>query len=264
MTVALLALALQVQQTRIDVQPIVRGRLNASAHALWAPATGKPLVVVPYAFTADGTIRPGDSIPVKLALRVRDGRRDRGTTRSEFLTKASPRSVGYLVLTDVPRPGNWQLKADLPHRHEDDARQGRVTPLDTAILAISDVVLGDSALATSMSLTGTEVLLAPHETVAASSPVAMFFQVKNRGEYREGHLELHILRRIGRDSLQGEGLDLRTPLVLQTGINAIQRVLDLSRLVGSEYDIVVTMLDEQGRVAAQRVTTVYLRQRTKD
>jgi hypothetical protein len=260
MSLALLAIALQVHQATLDVQPIIRGRLNVSAHALWDPSTGKPLLVVPYAFTADAFIRPGDSVPVDLTLRVRDGRLNRGTTLPVMLSHDATRFVGYLVLQNIPQPGTWELTADLPSRHRDISRKGRAVPLDTTAIAMSDVVLGDSALATAIELGERAALLAPHETVPSDRPVEMYLQVRNTGDERDVRFDLRILRMINRNPLRSEVLALRTPLRLQPGINPVQRFLDLSRLDGSEYDIVATVLDEHGAVLARRVTSVLLRQ----
>lgn len=52
------------------------------------------------------------------------------------------------------------------------------------------------------------------------------------------------------------------PMTLEPGITPMQRFLDLSHLDGSEYDMVISVLDDEGTVIARRVSVIRLRQPT--
>ncbi len=93
-----LALAFQVRNAELTVTPILHGRLNAEAHALWASDTGDPMLVIPYALTADGYWRPGDSVLVSLNLTFKDPDGTRKLSQPALLRSGGRRQIGYLQL----------------------------------------------------------------------------------------------------------------------------------------------------------------------
>ncbi len=142
--------------------------------------------------------------------------------------------------------------------------KGSVQPLDTTTIALSDIILGDPVLGTTLSLGIDSVMLAPFEAISATRPMELYFQVMNRGHARDSKIDLRIRRMVHRDSVTNEVLALTSPMRLGVGITPIHRSIDLSRLEGSEYDIVVTVLDDHGEVLAGRSTTAFLAQQRTD
>lgn len=255
-----LALAFQVQSGLLDVTPIFHGRLNAEARMLWAPGSADPMLVIPYALTADGGWRKGAAVAVSLDFELRDPTGTHRLTRPAELRYDDRRQIGYLAVPVTPRGGKWKLKADFPRRDRDVTVEGTLLPLDTTAIALSDIILGDPALGTIMAIGTDSITLAPFEAISAAKPMELYFQVMNRGDERESRIDLRIRRMVHRDSVADEVLALAFPMTLPTGLTPIHRLVDLSRLAGSEYDIVVTVLDDSAGVLARRSTTAYLAQ----
>lgn len=255
-----IGLHLQVQQATLAVDPIFRGRLSAEAHLLWHPESREPIVVVPFAVTADGLWQSRDSVLVTLKFAFEEGGKTRRQERPVGLRADARREVGFLQLPTAGTGGRWKLKADLSRRNRDVTLEGSVEPLLADTVALSDVILGDAALGTFLPLGADSVMLAPFEVISAGRPIELFFQILNRGEAREGTIDLRIRRMVNRDSVADEVLALAFPVRVAAGITSIHRSVDFSRLKGSQYDLVTTVLDNSGRKLVTRTTTAFLAQ----
>lgn len=236
-------------------------------HRLWDPVTGAPLALLTYAVKASDLVAPQDSAQrtarLEFAFRRWDAidNRWQDTTFTRRFTFASTdvrRLTGFIITSSSPNVSSWSLVATQSENRRGRAWDVTTGPLDRGPLVLSDLVLGQEGQGIVWANHNAEILLAPLNAVDRHQPVSLYYQIRS-DEARQGVRTTVALYRIedgvARDTA---ALQVGFDQAIQSGVNEVAPMLDVSRLDMGSYRLEVRLSDDKGSVITRRTVQLNL------
>ena len=243
--------------------------VTAAMQTLWDPATGRPVAVMTYALPRGALRIDAGSAGAKanglLSFRLWEWETSRWTdTTFQFhlaipnVLPTPPYVSDCIVMRAPEGTYSWTLSAQQPGKAGRASFEAAHAARDTA-LSLSDVIVGAPDQKLSFIVAGDTIVLAPWNTLPARQPLAMYFQLRNDGAAREFMISL-VLRKILGGRVQADPeIAIRFAVVANPGINGVHQQVDLSHVEGFDHRLEVQVLDQAGRVVAQRSTNLLVR-----
>jgi hypothetical protein len=240
-----------VSRPPLVVAPAVyRTRVMAEVFRLWDPASGDPMRLAAWSVAVDGFWRRNDSLPMEVSHRFspRGGSRDE-TTRRE-VASANRRHVAGADL--APYNGEhveWSLRVKVDRPSHGTEAKGSLEALTQEPLALSDIVVGDTAQQLVVTIGQQEVVLAPRQAIGRDSPLVIYFQVRSPVASDSARFTYRLRRITGGVPVEDEELRIGVVGSIGEGITAVEQVLGVSQLTGDHYELEVQVEADATRIA---------------
>jgi hypothetical protein len=239
---------------------------------LWDPATGTPRAVTVYALkVGDLQLTPSDDggsgAVFDLTLRQWDPGENRSSDttltrriRIPAKTTATEQLTGALVVPSSSGVTAWSLLATQGNDRQGRAAQESAPPLDAGGLTISDIVLGEARQGLTAMVGNTRLVLAPTGAVDRKSPVNLYFQLRSASARSDAEMTVALYPLDGAPRAKAiAALEIRLPFVMRPGVNEVERMLDVSRLVPGAYRLEVLVRDRTTGTTTRRSTPLNIR-----
>lgn len=166
---------------------------------------------------------------------------------------------GVMTVPLGPRIASWRLAANDSGPPPDGAGDVfAVQPLPTGSIVVSDLAFGVPGHADIWQSGGEPALLGESGVFDRAVPIHVFYQVRSDAQRDEAVTWLTCTDitdpRVGRRVMQA---NFATPL--RRGINAVERLLDMSRMKPGRYQVELQAGDPHGGGASVRMATFTLR-----
>ncbi len=245
------ALLFQIVSRPTIVAPAVyRTRVIAEVFRLWDPASGDPMRLAAWSVAVDGFWRRNDSLPMEVSHRFspRAGPRSEHTRRE--VASAKRRHVAGADL--APYSGEraeWSLRVKVDRPSHGTEAKGTLEALTQEPLALSDIVVGDTAQQLVVTIGQQEVVLAPRQAIRRDSPLVIYFQVRSPIASDSTRFTYQLRRITGGVPVEDEELRIGVVGRLDEGITAVEQILGVSQLTGDHYELEIQVEVDTARVA---------------
>jgi hypothetical protein len=245
------ALLFQVVSRPMVVAPAeYRTRVMAEVFRLWEPETGRPVRLAAWSVAVDGFWRRNDSLPMEVSHRFspRGSARDE-TTRREVASAARRHVVGAELAPYSGERAEWSLRVKVDRPSHGTEAKGTLEALTQEPLALSDIIVGDSAQQLVVMLGAQEVVLAPRQAIRRDSPLMIFFQVRSPVASDSARVTYRLRRLTGGVVVPEEELRIGVTSRLRAGITAIAQTLGVAQLTGDHYELEIQVEADAARIA---------------
>jgi hypothetical protein len=163
-----------------------------------------------------------------------------------------PNLVGFVVVPSAPAVSAWSLVATQP-----DHRRGRAYDVGTSGLqdgpvVLSDLVLGAEAQGLTWNLHNVEIPLAPTNVLDRKTAVALYYQVRSTAARSDLRTIVALFKVEGGVVRDTAVLQVAYEQAVNSGINEVAPLLDVSRLDKGEYRLEVRITDAAGTMLSRR------------
>ncbi len=243
--------------------------LRGQLFRLWSPATGAPVGVIGYSLERQGLVPDTgrfDSRTVSVALNVRQFEWETGgwTDTTVHATRPfpgvfrSPPVTGYIMLPLFRGTLSWTFAAQQTGRYGAISTEGPLALGDRGY-TLSDLVLGVADQGLSFPLEGDTITLAPLNTVNRKKPMELYYQLRTEKSTADLHTDLVLHRIVKGEIMPDAEITLASQTPGHAGINTVHRQLDITALVGGDYQLDLKLRDAAGNIVAQRVVNLLVR-----
>jgi hypothetical protein len=245
------ALLFQVVSRPMIVAPAeYRTRVMAEVLRLWDPGTGRPMRLAAWSVAVDGFWRHNDSLPMEVSHRFSPRGKPRDeTTRREVASAARRHITGTALAPYDGESAEWSLRVKVDRPSHGTEVKGSLEQFTQAPLALSDIVVGDTAQALVVTIGKHEVVLAPRQAIARESPVSIYFQVRSPVAADTARFTYRLRRIVGGASVADEELRVSMVGVVAQGITAVEQALGVSQLTGDHYELEIRVEVDATRIA---------------
>lgn len=245
------ALLFQVVSRPMVVAPAeYRTRVMAEVFRLWDPETGGPMRLTAWSVAVDGFWRRNDSLPMEVSHRFSPRTGTRSVNARREVASADRRHVvGADLAPYSGERAEWSLRVKVDRPSYGTEANGMLMALTQEPLALSDIVVGDSAQDLVVTLGQHDVVLAPRQAIARDRPLVIYFQVRSPTASESTRFTYRLRRIIGGVAVEDEELRISMVGTLAQGITPVEQTLGVSQLTGDHYELEIQVEIDTGRVA---------------
>lgn len=245
------ALLFQVVSRPMVVAPAeYRTRVMAEVFRVWDPETGSPMRLVAWSVAVDGFWRRNDSLPMEVSHRFspRTGPRIE-TTRREVASAQRTHIADADLAPYSGERAEWSLRVKVDRPSHGTEAKGTLEAWTQEPLALSDIIVGDSAQQLVVTIGQQEVVLAPRQAIRRDSPLVIYFQVRSPVASESTRFTYRLRRITGGVPVEDEELRIGMVGTLAQGITPVEQTLGVSQLTGDHYELEIQVEVDAARVA---------------
>jgi hypothetical protein len=255
------ALLFQVVSRPMVVAPAeYRTRVMAEVFRVWDPETGGPMRLTAWSVAVDGFWRRNDSLPMEVSHRFspRAGPRIE-TARREVASANRRHVVGADLAPYSGERAEWSLRVKVDRPSHGTEAKGTLEAMTQEPLALSDIIVGDTAQQLVVTIGQQEVVLAPRQAIRRDSPLVIYFQVRSPVASESTRFTYRLRRITGGVPVEDEELRIGVVGSLQAGITSVEQTLGVSQLTGDHYELEIQVEVDAARIA-RGTTALHLMQ----